>query len=132
VIGITFRIGTNPAYGLATTLYALFSGGHLPHSVPIGGSLALLRTIQLTVRPAPLMGLAPQLEPRVERTIMKGLSANPAARPAVRKIVLALERAHVRATAAPGRESRGLTRLARFGGAVYRLLVSLLKRRSRG
>jgi hypothetical protein len=40
-------------YGLATTLYALFSGGRLPHDVPDGASLALLRAIRLTERPAP-------------------------------------------------------------------------------
>ena len=117
-------------YGLATTLYALFSGGQLPHAVPPGTSLALLRTIQLTIRPLPLASLAPDLDARVERAIMKSLSANPAARPAARKLVLALERALVRATA-PAPESRGLARVARFGAAVQQLLASLLKRRPR-
>jgi serine/threonine protein kinase len=126
-------------YGLATTLYALFSGGHLPHAVPTGTSLALLRAIQLT-GPLPLKSLAPELEPRVERTIMNGLSADPAARPAARKIVLALERAQVRAVAALGDEGHGLAvsvsraRIAvvGLGGAVFRFVASLLKRRPGG
>jgi len=96
-------------YGLATTLYALFSGGRLPHAVPARASLALLRTIQTTSRPAPLRSLAPVVEPRLERTIMAGLSADPKARPAARKIVLALERAQVRAVADMGKEAPGLT-----------------------
>ena len=124
-------------YGLATTLYALFSGGQLPHAVPDGASLALLRAIQLTARPAPLKSLAPDLEPRVERTVMSGLSADPAARPAARKIVLALERAQVRAVAARGGERQGLAasvsrvRIAvvGLGSAVHRFLANLLKRR---
>jgi serine/threonine protein kinase len=86
-------------YGLATTLYALFSGGRLPHTVPSGASLARLRAIQLTERPEPLRSFAPEVEPRLERTIMEGLSWDPAARPAARKVVLALERAQVRAVA---------------------------------
>ena len=126
-------------YALATTLYALFSGGQLPHAVPAGASLALLRTIQLTARPAPLKSLAPDLEPRVERTIMKALSADPAARPAARKIVLALERAQARALAAQSGERHGLAvsvsrvRVVAVGlaGAAYRLLALLLKRRPR-
>jgi len=126
-------------YALATTLYALFSGGQLPHAVPAGTSLALLRTIQLTARPAPLKSLAPDLEPRVERTIMKALSADPAARPAARKIVLALERAQARALSSLGGERHGLAvsvkrvRVVAVGlaGAVYRVLALLLKRRPR-
>jgi serine/threonine-protein kinase len=125
-------------YGLATTLYALFSGGRLPHAVPTGTSLAQLRAIQLAARPLPLASLAPELEPRVERTIMHGLSADPAARPTARKIVLALERAQVREVAAMGEQGRGLAvsvgraRIAvvGLGGAVLRFVASLLKRRS--
>jgi serine/threonine protein kinase len=48
-------------YGLATTLYALFSGGRLPHGVPANASLAQLRAIQRAERPAPLRDLAPEV-----------------------------------------------------------------------
>jgi serine/threonine protein kinase len=124
-------------YGLATTLYALFSGGRLPHAVAAGTSLALLRTIQLTAPPAPLKGLVPHLDPRVERTIMNGLSADPAARPAARKIVLALERAQAREMAARDGEVHGLAvsatrvRIALVGlaRAFHRFLASLRKGR---
>lgn len=124
-------------YALATTLYALFSGGQLPHAVPGGTSLAQLRTIQLTARPVPLKSLAPELEPRVERTLMKALSADPAGRPAARKIVLALERAQARAQAAQrGERHRLAVSLRRVrvvgggvAGAAYRLLAALLGHR---
>ena len=124
-------------YGLATTLYALFSGGRLPHAVPAGASLALLRAIQLTGRPAPLRGFAPEVEPRLERAIMEGLSCDPAARPSARKVVLALERAQVRAVAALGREATGVAvsvshfkiRILGLGSAVLRLGARLLRRR---
>jgi serine/threonine protein kinase len=125
-------------YGLATTLYALFSGGRLPHPVPAGARLGLLRAIQLTQRPAPLRSLAPEVDAVLERTIMAALSLDPAARPSARQLVLALERTQVRALAgAMGRGAAGLaapmTRLkikaldVASGG--LRLLTTLLKPR---
>jgi serine/threonine protein kinase len=122
-------------YGLATTLYALFSGGRLPYMVPPGASLVLLRTIQLTTRPAPLRSLAPEVEPRLERAIMEGLSPDPSERPPARKLVLALEWAQVRAVAALGRGRGGLpvsvsrlrVGIVGFGGAVRRLLATILR-----
>jgi serine/threonine-protein kinase len=127
-------------YGLATTLYALFSGGRLPVAVPPGASLALLRAIQLAERPAPLRSFAPEVEPRLERTIMKGLSYDPAARPSARKLVLALERAQVRAVAAPGHEASGLAvtasrlkiRVLGLSSAVLRFVAMLLRQRRGG
>ncbi len=128
-------------YGLATTLYALFSGGRLPHAVPAGASLALLRTIQLTRRPAPLRSLAPEVDPRLERTIMQALSWDPAARPSARRVVLALEGAQVRALAAGiGRAAAGLAaaaawlkiRVLDLASGGLRVLATLLKRRRGG
>ena len=127
-------------YGLATTLYALFSGGRLPHAVSAGASLALLRTIQLTQRPAPLRSLAPEVDPRLERTILESLSSDPAARPSARKVVLALERAQVRAVAAMGRDARAVAvsvsrlriRILGAASAALRFMVTLLKPRRGG
>jgi serine/threonine protein kinase len=127
-------------YGLATTLYALFSGGRLPHHEPDGASLALLRAIRLTERPAPLRMFAPEVDPRLERTIMEGLSSDPAARPAARRVVLALERAQVRAVAALGQEGAGLSvsvsrlriRILGLSSFVLRLVATLLKQRRGG
>jgi serine/threonine protein kinase len=123
-------------YGLATSLYALFSGGRLPHEVPAAASLALLRTIRRTERPAPLRRFAPEVEPRLEHTIMEGLSSDPAERPAARKVVLALERAQVRAVAAMGDEAAGQSvsvsrlkiRLLGLSSAVLRFLATLRER----
>ncbi|HSD28212.1 MAG TPA: serine/threonine-protein kinase [Vicinamibacteria bacterium] len=127
-------------YGLAITLYALFSGGRLPHDVPAGSSLALLRGIRLTERPAPLRRFAPEVEPRLEHTIMEGLSSDPAERPAARRVVLALERAQVRAVAALGHDAPGVEvsvsrlkiRILGLGSAVLRVVARLLKRRPGG
>jgi serine/threonine protein kinase len=127
-------------YGLATTLYALFSGGRLPHDVPDWASLALLRRIRLTERPTPLHGFAPEVDSRLERTIMEGLSPDPAARPAARRVVLALERAQVRAVAALGQEGAGLAvsvsrlriRILGLSRAVLRFVATLLARRPGG
>jgi hypothetical protein len=47
-----------------------------------------------------LRGLAPEIEPRLERAIMRALAIDPRARPSARKIVLALKRAQVKAVAA--------------------------------
>ncbi len=108
-------------YGLATTLYALFSGGRLPHGVPANASLAQLRTAQRTERPVPLRSFAPEVDPRLERTILEALSSDPAARPSARKLVLALERAQVGAVAAAmGHEAAGLAK------AVSRLEIRML------
>jgi serine/threonine protein kinase len=127
-------------FGLATTLYALFSGGRLPYSVPPEASLALLRTIQHSIPPAPLRTIAPGVEPRLERTIMQGLSSDPAARPSARRIVLALERAQVRAVAAMGPAAPGLAasvrrlriRILGLPGVVRRFVAARLRRRPRG
>ncbi len=124
-------------YSLATTLYALFSGGRLPRAVPADASLAQLRTVQLAERPAPLRGYAPELDPRLERTILEALSSDPAARPSARRIVLALERAQVRAVAAMGREASGVAvsvsrskiRMLGLASDLLRLVATLLKRR---
>ncbi len=124
-------------YGLTTTLYALFSGGRLPYAIPAGASLARLRAIQLT-EPPPLRSFAPEVGPPLERTIMAGLSPDAAARPSARRLVLALERAQVRAVADMGHEAAGLTvsvsrmkiRLLGLGSAVLRFVAALLKPRA--
>jgi len=127
-------------YGLATTLYALFSGGRLPLPVPPAASLALLRTIQLAASPAPLRGLAPEIEPRLERAIMQALAIDPRARPSARKIVLALKRAQVKAVAAIEGAAPGLAvtvsglriRVAGIARRVRSLLARLRGRRAGG
>jgi serine/threonine protein kinase len=127
-------------YGLATTLYVLFSGGRLPHDVPDGTSLARLRAIRVTERPFPLRRFAPEVDARLERTILEGLSPDPAARPSARRVVLALERAQVRAVAALGHEAAGLAvsvsrlriRILGLSRVALRLVTGLLKRRPGG
>jgi serine/threonine protein kinase len=108
-------------YGLATTLYALFSGGRLPYPVPANASLALLRTVLHTERPSPLRSLAPEVDARLERTLLQALSRDPAERPSARRLVLALERAQVQALAAAMGHGAA--------GAALRLAAALLLRR---
>jgi serine/threonine protein kinase len=123
-------------YGLATTLYALLSGGRLPHGVPANASLAQLRTAQRTERPAPLRSLAPEVDARLERTILEALSWDPAARPSARRLVLALERAQVQALTAAMGHRAGITaavsrleaRILGVARAALRLVTTLLRR----
>jgi eukaryotic-like serine/threonine-protein kinase len=136
-------VGTaHDVYGLAATLYAIFGGGRLPYSVPANASLARLRTAQRTERPAPLLGFAPEMDPRLERTILEALSPDPAERPSARKLVLALERAQVRALAAAamGYQAAGLAAMASrlkitvldLASRARRALRRLLKRQPGG
>jgi serine/threonine protein kinase len=87
-------------YSLGATLYALFTGGRLPHALAGAASIAELRRLQAAARPQPLRSLVPDLDPEVSAAVMGALSAAPAERPGPGEIVRALERAQSRWAAA--------------------------------
>jgi serine/threonine protein kinase len=122
-------------YALATTLYTLFSGGRLPHQEPEDASISLLREIQRRAAPAPLRAHVPELDARLERTVMRALAAEPGERPSARKVVLALERAQARNVASLGGVSGDVSvsglriRMAATGAWLRRVLAWLLSRR---
>jgi serine/threonine protein kinase len=94
-------------YGLCVTLYALFSGGHLPFEVSGQTSLTSLRRLQLTHPPKPVMSFAPDVDRRVHRVLRQGFDPDAAGRPTARKIVLLLERALARVPTASNSGSSG-------------------------
>jgi serine/threonine protein kinase len=89
-------------YGLGATLYTLLSGGRSPHEVTGKESLAALRRLQETTRPAPLRGFASEMDFGVDSVLMQALATNPANRPSPGRLVRALERAQARAVARAG------------------------------
>jgi len=77
-------------YGLASTLYMLFSGGHTPH--PRGrsercGTFANSRDSP----PIPISTLVPNVDHRVGQVVMSALRPNPEQRPGLGTLVRALE-----------------------------------------
>jgi len=101
-------------------------------------SLAALRRLQATTRPAPLRSLGSEVDQGVDSILMQALTTDPANRPSPDRLVRALERAQARVVAAAGQ--CGETMGASVGGwrvlgaglglAAFGLWTRLRKRRN--
>lgn len=80
-------------FGLGMTLFALFSGGRLPHQVPPDASRRALRHLYSTKPSVAIESLAPELDAEVAQLITRCLHRRPSRRPKMRDIVTALEAA---------------------------------------
>lgn len=123
-------------YGLGATLYTLLSGGRSPHEVTGKESLAALRRLQKTTRPAPLRGFGSEMDFGVDRVLMQALGTDPATRPSPGRLVRALERAQARVVARAGQReamdvsvSRWRVVVAGFGLAALGLWAQIRKHR---
>jgi len=87
-------------YGLAATLYVLFTGGRAPYPVVGDASLAELRRMQATNAPPPLRAYTPELDTDVDGVVLQAFAASPRTRPMPGRIVRTLERAQARLLAA--------------------------------
>jgi serine/threonine protein kinase len=133
-------VGTpHDVYCLGATLYTLLAGGRSPHEVTERASLAILRRLQETTRPAPLSAFVSGVDPGVESVLMQALAAEPADRPGPGRLVRALERAQARVVAAAGQRGetmdvsvpRWRVLVAGIGLAAFGLWTRFRKRRGR-
>ncbi len=98
-------VGTpHDVYGLGATLYTRLSGGRSPYEVTGRESLATLRRLQETSRPAPVRAFGREVDPAIDNVLMQALATDPAKRPSPGGLVRSLERAQARAVAAAGQQ----------------------------
>jgi len=128
------HVGTpHDVYGLGMTLFALFTGGHLPHQVPPDVSLRALRHLYRTKPPAPIESLSPGIDPRLARLITRCLAARPSRRPTMSTIVTTLEAVRLMSPppAVAARAPSGLKWVLGVAAAAGIALTSLWRRARR-
>ena len=114
-------------YGLGMVFHALFTGGRLPHDVPRGTPLRVLRRLHAT-KPAPPIQLASEWGPELGDMITRCLDPRPTRRPSVEEVVTALEHVRRGATAVTQRTtgvSSGVARRVWRGGVLLATVAAV-------